>query len=94
MKQGNDSLSKQEMILDSNPRTASPAVAHAGDKNCFLLTKETSFLLIIFQGGLGRCTGPTAHCFPVLSLLAFCRGQSPAQVEGKVEVLGRSPVFS
>ena len=82
------------MTPDSNSRTTSPAVTHAGDKNCFLLSKETLLLLILFQAGLGRCTRPTTHCFPALSLLAFCRGQSPAQVEGKVEVLGRSLVFS
>lgn len=78
VKQGNGSLPKQEVTLDPNSRTPSPAVAHAGDKNCFLLTKETSFLLILFQGGLGRGTGPPTHSFPVLSsLLFFCRGPQP-----------------
>lgn len=87
---------KEETILDSNSRTGSPALAHAGEKTHFLLTKETPFPANPPPGlAVAGTPGPQLALFqlspgwPSAGVPSPCRGQGrgAGQVTGLLVTL-------
>lgn len=82
VKEENDRFSpKEEMILECNSRTCSPAIAHGGEKNYILRTKEMPFSPNSPLAGLSRHAGSKLATFrlspglPSEGFPALCRGQ-------------------